>query len=73
MALENWIDQARQHWEEFQPTKYLELEKTGRSIVILIAANLRSASDSGRTLSHEVLAYFGLALFDQATPDRIIK
>jgi len=27
--LQNWVRQAREHWEEFQPTRYRELVKSG--------------------------------------------
>lgn len=26
MALQNWITQAREHWKEFQPTRYRSLK-----------------------------------------------
>ncbi|MCF1458247.1 MAG: hypothetical protein LPH21_12035 [Shewanella sp.] len=29
MNLNNWIRQAKEHWKEFQPTRYKELEKAG--------------------------------------------
>ena len=29
MNLNNWIRQAKEHWKEFQPTRYNELEKAG--------------------------------------------
>ncbi|MDP3552633.1 hypothetical protein [Methylocystis sp.] len=30
MNLENWINQARRHWQEFQPTRFKELKKSGK-------------------------------------------
>lgn len=29
MNLQNWINQARDHWKEFQPTKFKDLQKSG--------------------------------------------
>ncbi len=29
-ALQNWVRQAREHWQEFQPTRYRELVKSGK-------------------------------------------
>lgn len=29
MFLQNWKNQAREHWAEFQPTRYQELKKAG--------------------------------------------
>ena len=30
MNLQNWINQARDHWKEFQPTRFKELKKAGK-------------------------------------------
>lgn len=30
MNLQNWIGQAREHWKEFQPTRFRELKKAGK-------------------------------------------
>lgn len=30
MNLENWISLAREHWKEFQPTRFKELQQTGK-------------------------------------------
>jgi hypothetical protein len=40
MNLQNWIDQARRHWEEFRPTLYRDLKASGR-----LDAALRDAAD----------------------------
>lgn len=29
MNLQNWVRQAREHWQEFQPTRYRELVESG--------------------------------------------
>ena len=38
MNLNNWINQAREHWKEFQPTRYQELQKAGKLDAALTAA-----------------------------------
>ncbi len=30
MLLQNWVNQAREHWKEFQPKRYSELVKSGK-------------------------------------------
>lgn len=30
MNLQNWINQARDHWKEFQPTRFKELQRVGK-------------------------------------------
>lgn len=30
MNLQSWMSQARQHWQEFQPTRFQELKQSGR-------------------------------------------
>ncbi|RMX06835.1 hypothetical protein D8I35_10105 [Corticibacter populi] len=30
MNLQHWISQARDHWKEFQPTRYKQLQESGR-------------------------------------------
>jgi hypothetical protein len=30
MLLQNWVNQAREHWKEFQPKRYTELVKSGK-------------------------------------------
>jgi hypothetical protein len=40
MNLQNWIDQARRHWEEFRPTLYRDLKTSGK-----LDAALRDAAD----------------------------
>ncbi|MCY1311335.1 hypothetical protein D9M70_616230 [compost metagenome] len=30
MNLQNWVREARQHWKEFQPSRYKELKKAGQ-------------------------------------------
>jgi hypothetical protein len=29
VMLQNWINEAREHWAEFQPTKFAEMKKAG--------------------------------------------
>ena len=38
--LQNWVNQAREHWKEFQPKRYRELLKTGK-----LEAALHDAAD----------------------------
>jgi len=40
MHLQNWITQARAHWEEFQPTRHKELKEAGQ-----LEQALQSAAD----------------------------
>ena len=34
----NWIAQAKEHWKEFQPTRFKELQKSGQLLQALTAA-----------------------------------
>ena len=40
MNLQNWIDQARSHWKEFQPTRFAELKQAGT-----LEASLKDAAE----------------------------
>lgn len=41
MQHQHWIDQARQHWQEFQPARFKELTDSGQ-----LEAALRTAADA---------------------------
>lgn len=45
VMLQNWVNQARQHWAEFQPTKYRELKKAGTLETALQDAAKRTADE----------------------------
>lgn len=40
MELQNWISEARDHWKQFQPRRYRELQQSGQ-----LAVALRSAAE----------------------------
>lgn len=45
VMLQNWVNQAREHWAEFQPTKFAELKKAGTLENALQDAALRTAEE----------------------------
>lgn len=40
MNLQNWMSQAKAHWQEFQPTRFRELKKSG-----MLGQALQEAAD----------------------------
>lgn len=47
MNLENWKNQARAHWKEFQPTRFKELVKAGKLPEALTEAAERTFQEMG--------------------------
>ena len=43
--LQNWVNQARQHWQEHQPALYAELQKSGKLEATLQQAALQTARE----------------------------
>lgn len=47
VMLQNWVDEAREHWAEFQPTKFAEMKKAGTLEDALQDAAMRTAEEMG--------------------------
>ncbi|EKB73879.1 TPA: hypothetical protein RGL32_000680 [Klebsiella pneumoniae] len=45
VMLQNWINEAREHWAEFQPTKFAEMKKAGTLEDALQNAAMRTAEE----------------------------
>lgn len=45
VMLQNWINEAREHWAEFQPTKFAEMKKAGTLEDALQDAAMRTAEE----------------------------
>ena len=45
VMLQNWVNQARQHWAKFQPTKFAEMKKAGTLEDALQDAAMRTAEE----------------------------
>ena len=52
----NWIAQAKEHWEEFQPTRYAELQQEGKLMQALTDAADRT-QDEIETLMAQGFSY----------------